>query len=792
MESQACTLCGTPTPRPEDAFCCEGCARVAEILESSGYAGDVRQAPAFLQAQRAGLIPVEGSAAPGRAPGPALALDEAQARECPLEIDGMWCPSCAWLIEHTLRTTPGVISAEVSFLADRADIRFDPAQVGKESLEGRVKELGYAVKALGSARETRGAWIRFGISAVLFANVMMISYAYYGYRSSPVPEVVASLLPWLLALLTAPILFGAGWSILRRGVLALRFRSVTMDTLITAAALSAFAYSLQAAWAGTNDLYFDVTAALVTFWLLGRLIEQSAFRKAVETTDAVRRLLPRKARRLEGGEPRWVDVVELQPGDRLRVAAGERVPVDGRLLSEEATVSTAIVDGEPRPRTVRAGDAIPGGATVGAAALELEVAAVADASMLARVADHVAAVAARTGEEATITDALARALLPVVIVLSLCTGAYWITQGAEFPVAFERALAVLVVSCPCALAVAAPLARVVTATFLARRGVVVRGEGAVDAAGRALEVAFDKTGTLTRGEMSVAEVRCEGIERGALLRILAALEERAGHPIAFAISREVEGEALPEVEGVRVEAGRGVRGRHEGALLLAGRPDWVVEESSPAPPALAGAIEAAREAGRPAIAVAREGRVIATLAFDDPIRGEAAATVERLHALGLHTAVLSGDAGRAVAALAAEVGVGEGHGDLLPEDKAAWLEERHAATGERPIFVGDGVNDAPALAAGVGVAVAAGTDFARETAAVLLLDADLGRLVGFVEAARRMRRIIKQNLAWAFAYNVVAVALAASGNLDPVIAAGAMVSSSVLVTMNSLRLRRPA
>ncbi len=790
----ACALCGGPV-RADDGlsqagelYCCTGCVRVAEILRSSGHRGDPRESAAWLASVRAGLVPVDG---PARS---AAELPEhsGEQRNLRLGVEGMWCPSCGWLVEQVLEGTAGVHSAQVAFVSDQLELRYDPTVVGPEQLRDAVEGLGYRVVPRGGAdqrRLDRGLLLRFGVAAFLTANVMAMSYALYAHRGAVVTEQAARMLPFFLMALAAPVVFGAGSSILWRAWRALRSGGLTMDSLIALGSVSAFGYSAAAAFMGSEDVYFDGACAVITFWLLGRLLEQAAFRRANQAGAAVQRLLPRKARQMGPDGARWVPTERLTVGDIIRVAPGERVPVDARVVEGRGHVSTAVVDGEPRARTVHPGSEVPGGSSCGEASLDLEVRAPASDSMLARIAEHVALATGSGGETARIIDAIARLFVPFVLVLAVVTGAGWMATGLALPQVFERALTVLVVSCPCALGVAAPLARVITAGALARRGILARDQGALDHIATARWAAFDKTGTLTGGRLDLVWHRAEGIDARRALPLLRALERSSAHPVAEALRRAVPG-GEERAEDIEVVSGLGVRGRVGGIPVRIGRCGWVQEQAGRAAPLpLLEALSEHEGRGHTAVLACAGAEGWLALAFDDPPRHDAAAMVRGLQGAGMELAVLSGDAQCTTARLAEDLGIPQALGGCLPEDKARWLEAREREKGQRAVFVGDGINDAPAMASAVGVAVSSGTDFARETAAVLLLEPDLGAVADLVQAARRMRRVTIGNLAWAGLYNAVALPAAVLGLLNPVLAAAAMVGSGLAVTVNALRLR---
>ena len=793
----SCELCGgrldAGAPQAPPRFCCPGCARVAEILAASGFRGDPKQSRAYAEALRAGLLPTDGSASPAALDPEVPAAPPGSARRLEQErfsLDGLWCPSCAWLIETVLAAMPGVHSARVGFINDLAEVQFDPAVVGVDQLVRRIAQLGYRARSEAGPPRDGVLLIRFGIGAVLTMNVMMLSYAFYARGAGAEAAAVMRLMPWILTALAAPVVFGVGWPILWRGWRAAVERVPTMDTLVATASLSAFGFSVAAAARGLGDVYFDVAAALPTFWVLGKLIEQRAFRQAGYAAAAVRRLLPRKARLLDAGETRWVSTDTLCVGHRIRVAPGERVPVDGRVAAGRGSVQTAVVDGEPRARPVDTGSPVSGGAVCGPTALDIEVTAPADASLLARIAEHVARASGRDGAEDLVINALARLALPAVLLLAAVSAAAWLVAGADLATAFSRGLAVLVVSCPCSLAVAAPLARVVAAAALSRRGIVARGEGALGGLARATCIVFDKTGTLTGGALRLEATAVEGASQDTAIAVLAALEERAGHPIAEAARAAAMGAAHPWVRDLTVVPSCGVSGRIGTGRALAGRPDWVESECGAPPPALRDFVQSQQQSGRTVTLLHWGAGAWAAFGFGDPLRAEAAATLRELARQGLQTVILSGDAQAAADRVAAATGAVVARGGLRPQDKAAWLAQQERESGVRPVFVGDGINDAPALAAAIGVAVAAGTDFARETAAILLIENSLEAVLFLIAKARQMKRVIHQNLAWSAVYNLIAIPLALFGELTPVIAAALMVSSSVVVTLNTLRLRR--
>ncbi|MBL9088228.1 MAG: copper-translocating P-type ATPase [Planctomycetia bacterium] len=613
-------------------------------------------------------------------------------------------------------------------------------------------------------------------------------------------------------LLSTPVVFGAGWSLLRKGWYSLVHRSLNMFTLIAVGVLVAYAYSAAVTLApglvppaylgpdGAPGVYFEAAAVIVTLVLVGQALEASARRR---TGDALRSLLslaPASARRVaDDGSETDVPLATLAPGDRFRVRPGERVAVDGVVLEGVSPVDEAMLTGEPLPVTKREGDRVVGGTLNGAGSLLARATAVGLDTVLARIVARVGEAQRSRAPIQALADRLVAWFVPAVLVLALATFAGWWAFGPApaLPHALAAATAVLIVACPCALGLATPLSVMVGMGRGAQAGLLFRDAEALQALRDTDTLLVDKTGTLTAGKPALVDAWSPDGGADAALRLAAAVERGSEHPIAAAVTAAAERRGLPPAVAadVRVVPGRGIAGTVDGRRVVVGTDAFLREEGvDPAPlRARAGAL---RRAGTSAVLVGVEGRPAAVLGIGDTVRPTTPAALAALRGEGLRVVMVTGDDPVTAAAVAADLRIDEVHAGVLPEEKAA-ITARLQARGHRVAMVGDGVNDAPALAqADVGLAMGTGTDIAIESAGVTLVQGDLRGVVRARRLSVAASRNIRQNLAFAFGYNVLALPLAAGALypafgwvLSPVIAAAAMTLSSISVVLNALRLR---
>jgi copper-transporting P-type ATPase V len=709
-------------------------------------------------------------------------------RETELAVEGLSCASCAARVQRALAGQPGVREASVNFASGRSQLVYDPQRTSVDDLAQAVERIGYRVgpvqaeKAHGdeAQRREQRAWLwRLALAAPLAVVVLFL-----GWAAADDPWA-----RWASLALTVPVQFVAGWPFLRGAAERARARGANMDTLIAVGTLAAFSYSAYEVLAG-GDLYFDTAAVIVALILIGRYLEARARTAA---SGAVRKLLElrtEEARVVVDGQERTVPVERVRVGDRVRVRAGETIPVDGRVAAGAAAVDESMLTGESTPVEKGEGDPVAGATLNTNGALTVRATAVGADTALARIVRLLEQ--AQTGKASVerLADRVSGVFVPVVLGIAVLTFLAWWLPAGDPTGGLIAAVAVLIIACPCALGLATPTAIMVGTGRGAELGLLINGPEILERSRRIDTVVFDKTGTLTRGAPTVTDVRVGPAERrDEVLRVAAALEAGSAHPIARAIAA-ANGASRPDVAGFAEVAGHGVEGRAGERLAVVGGRRLIVDRGVELPADVERATAELEAAGRTVVLVAWDGRARAAIGVADTPKPEAHAIVEELHRMGLRVALLTGDNKRTAGAVAAELGIERVLADVLPKAKVAEIRGLQEE-GRVVAMVGDGINDAPALAqADLGVAIGTGTDVAIEAADITLISGDLEGVVDALRLARRTYRHIVQNLGWAFAYNLAAIPLAAAGLLNPVIAAAAMALSSVSVVANSLRLRR--
>ncbi|MFM8980335.1 MAG: heavy metal translocating P-type ATPase [Planctomycetia bacterium] len=596
-------------------------------------------------------------------------------------------------------------------------------------------------------------------------------------------------LAWLA---TALALLLCGAPLLAQAARALRRGRADMDLLVVLGMLASLAGSVPRALLGQpGPLWLESGAGILALVCLGRWVESRARHAAGEAVARLARLAPQVARLLVPGGDREVAVARLLPGDRVRVAAGAQVPVDGTVVEGAGTVDASLVTGESVPVACQAGSAVHGGTLCVEGSLVVEAGAVGEQALLARIQRWVREAEGARAPLQRLADRVAAVFVPLVLLLSLLTLGGHLLAGSGWEAGLSAAVAVLVIACPCALGLATPAALVVAAGRGAQRGILVKGGEALERAARVRVVAFDKTGTLTQGRPALAEVQLASGSRERFLELAGAVALASEHPSSRALveAARAAGLDLPAVREAHVQPGEGVRGRVQGREVLLGRSAWLAAQGVPAA-ALAEADRRADGAGASAVHVAAGGELLGSAWLRDPLRPEARAALAALEAEGIACWIVSGDRPAAVAAVARELGVAQAVGGATPLEKAqrvrAAMQQGHVLA-----LVGDGVNDAPALAeADVGIAVGGASAASAAAATLALTGNDLARVPEALALARATVRVVRQNLVWAFAYNVAALPLAALGVLPPMAGAALMSASSVSVLLSSLRLRR--
>ena len=750
-----------------------------------------------------------------------------------LRVSGMHCASCVGRVEAALTSLPGVAGAAVNLATQRAEVQLTSALEPARILDA-VRASGYDAHLVESpvatddevrerAEELSAVRRRFVLAAVLAAPIFAIAHA------GMIPGVPA--VPngnfWQL-LFAIPVQFVSGWPFVRGMVRGFARRAPDMDTLVGLGTLTAFTYSLVATvWPAAvgeahamhgaqAHVYFDTSVTIVALILLGRLLEARAKTSASQAMRALLDLRPRTARRLRdaadtAGEDVPLDAV--RPGDLLLVRPGERIPVDGLVEDGRSSVDQGMLTGEPVPVEVGAGSRVTGATLNQTGAFRMRAERVGADSMLMQIVAMVERAQTSKAAVQSLADRIAAVFVPAVMAISLVAFAAWWVSGAGLSASLLKLVAVLIVACPCALGLATPTALIVSTGRGAELGLLVRDARALESAAAVDTVVFDKTGTLTRGAPQLTDVVCApGVTEQRLLQAAATAESRSEHPLATAVVRGAAergvGPLVPEDFGA--SPGHGVYAMAGGRAFVAGR-GTLLEEYGASEAPLAAERERLEAEARTVIAVAENGTLLGLLGLADTARPEAAATVAALTRDGMQVWLLTGDHARTAHAVAAQAGIAPERviADVLPADKRAKIAQLQSQ-GRRVAMVGDGMNDAPALAqADVGLAMASGTDVAMEASAFTLVRGDLGAARDALRLSRRTLEVIRQNLFWAFAYNVVLIPVAAGalapllasnppdgllwgwrGTLHPMLASLAMALSSVSVVTSSLRLRR--
>ncbi|HEX5148285.1 MAG TPA: heavy metal translocating P-type ATPase [Candidatus Limnocylindrales bacterium] len=750
-------------------------------------------------------------------------------------VEGMTCASCVNRITRYLRTVDGVETANVNLAAESATVRFDPARVAVADLAAAVEAAGYVARTeqaasadreadIGEAAEARTerdeaaarrlASLRRRLSIAALLTIPLLGGLARMTVAPYLPAILSE--PLFQLALATPVQLWAGWPFYAGAWKALRHRSTDMNTLIAVGTSAAYLYSVaaivapgffRAAGLGVGEaelpLYFDTAAAIITLILLGRFLEARA---RLHTSDAIRRLIglaPRTARVLRDGAEIDLPVADVRVGDLLRVRPGESIAVDGVVIDGSSGVDESMITGESLPTAKRAEDLVIGGTLNTTGTLTFRATRVGADTVLARIIRLVSEAQGSRAPIPRLADVVTGYFVPAVLGFAALTFVVWFVAGPApaFNLALLNTVAVLIIACPCALGLATPTSIMVGTGKGAEAGVLFRSAEALERLGSVRAVVLDKTGTLTEGKPRVTDVTLAG---GAptdeqVLVLAAAAERGSEHPLADAIVREAtetRGLALPDAVAFEATAGGGIAATVEGTLVLVGRAGFL-EAAGIEIAELVGSADALAADGKTPVFVALDGRAMAVIAIADTLKSGSVEAVAELHRLGLEVVMLTGDNRRTADAIARAAGIDRVLADVRPEGKADAVR-RLEGEGKPVAMVGDGVNDAPALAsAEVGIAMGTGTDVAMESAGVTLMSGDLRGLVTAIALSRATMGNIRQNLFWAFAYNVILIPVAMGVLfpftgilLDPILAAAAMALSSVTVVSNALRLRR--
>jgi len=800
-----CFHCGLPAPsdaryavviegqrRP---MCCHGCQAVAEAIVAAGLTDFYRHRTA--RSQRAeDLIPeqLRGLELYDRADlqKSFVRVESEQVREAALILEGIVCAACVWLNEHHVNALPGVLEFRVNYSTHRARVRWDERQIKLSTILAAIATIGYIAHPFDPSRqealqkqERTLALRRLAVAGLFAMQVMMLAVGLYVGEYQSMDAWIREFLRWVCLILTVPVVaysaqpfFTAAWRDLRR-------RQLGMDVPVSLAILAAFIASVWHTGQGHGEIYYDSVTMFVFFLLTGRFLEMTARHRAGQVSEALVRMLPATATRLDtAGCEAIVPIAELVAGDQVLVRPGETIPADGRVEEGASSVDESLLSGESLPLPRQIGEALIGGSVNIESPLVMRIEKVGAETVLSAIVRLLDRAQGEKPRLALLADRIAGWFIAVLLVVAaLVFSVWWLLS--DFDTAFRVTLSVLVVTCPCALSLATPTAIVAATGVLTRLGVLTTRGHALETLACVTHVIFDKTGTLTYGRPQVVTVESvSDWEPEHCRRLAAALERGSEHPVGRALA---EGTHLriPEATELRNTPGSGVEGWIEGRCYRVGRPEFVAGLSHE---------EVAErydlDVASTWVALGDETGLLAWFQLNDVLRPGAAEAVNALQNRGLTLELLSGDRPDTVAHIAQEVAIASARGGLSPQDKLNRLRELQQK-GAVVAMVGDGINDAPVLAAAqVSLAMGSGTQLAQATADMILLSEKLEHLVRGVDMARRTLLIMRENFAWAIGYNLVALPLAAGGWLTPWMSALGMSFSSLLVVVNALRLRQ--
>ncbi len=779
------------------AVCCTGCQAVAEAIADSGLSSYYRTRTAF--APRADGQRIEEGAAlaiydqPEVQAGFVRRLGEHE-RETALIVEGITCAACVWLNEQHLARLPGVLEAEINYATRHACVRWDESRIKLSEILAQIALIGYRAWPATSAsaeearkRETRSALWRLFVAGFGMMQVMMYALPAYLAEAGTMGDDVRLLMRLASLLLTVPVVFYSAWPFFQGARRDFQRRRLGMDVPIALGIVAAFGASLFATFTGGADVYYDSLTMFVFFLLCARYLEMRARHSAAASLDYLDKALPPVAHRLVDSTHRMeteeVAAISLRRGDLVLVRPGESFPADGEVAQGETECDESLLTGESAPLRKTVADEVTGGALNRMSPVLMRVTRVGEDTRVSGIRRLVRNAAAQRPRVADLADRIAGWFVAVVLLAAVVSAVVWLRVDAAR--ALWVVVAVLVVSCPCALSLATPMAMTVAVGRLARRGVIAVSAHAIDALAGVTHVVFDKTGTLTEGRLGLAAVfPRRGVERGEVLALAAALERSSEHPIGVALTAAAP-DAIPATASlVRNVPGAGIEGYVEGVRYRLGTAPFVAEiAGTPVDAALP-------PTGATRVWLGCERQRLACFDLVDRLRPGAAAVVRELHAQGKRVLIWSGDAAGAVEAVERQIGADGHEAGLLPQDKQARMLAMQRG-GAVVAMVGDGVNDAPVLAqAQLSVAMGSGALLSQAQADIVLLS---GRLQGLIDAfalAARTRRIVRQSLTWAAAYNLLALPLAAAGMVAPWLAGIGMGMSSLAVVLNSLRVGR--
>lgn len=767
---QKCALCDLDVGHNQIVeeslfFCCHGCHAVYKILESKQVLESFRTHPIFEQAVKSGLISNPDLIEQIRAKNRSNPAEEQE--KLHLEVEEMWCPSCAEVIKLILMQEKGISHCLVDYSTDLASIQFCPRYISKERIFKIISSLGYSPRKLEDLNDRSisfSLYMRFIVACFCALNVMMFSYPIYASYFNEEELGYAHLFSWLSFAATIPVATYSAWPIYRRFLNSLRVGLLGMEALIVIGTLSALALSTYELIMGSNRVYFDTLTVIVTLVLLGKMIESKAKISSKNTLYRLSQSLPKRGRKVVSAQQsQFVPLKEIQVGDSLIALTGEKVVLDGIVEEGEATVDESHLTGEAWPVSKKKGSLVLSGSILLQGTLQYRVAKNLKETALHKIIEMVEMEIDHKTPYVRKADVIARWFVPLVLVLSLLSLAY---SGED---RFATAMSILLISCPCAIGIAAPLAEAYTIGKLASIGAIVRNRGVLSILGKETVMIFDKTGTATTGHFQVTSGLNDLSQQHK--SILKGLVNCSSHPVSVAIAQAIS-EPPVKVEYAQEVIGKGIKGSVDGKVYLLGSSSF---------------LKIASQDEGTTVYFAENGKCIGSIGLADQLRPELPALIESWH--HCKSILLSGDGQKAVEEMAKQGGFKEWKGECSPFEKKEFIEKLRK-DGEVVCMIGDGINDAPALtAAHIGISVISAKDISVQVSDLILSTESLAGLSEVCHVARKGRKVVRQNLFWAFFYNVVGIGLAAAGLLSPIFAAFAMGTSSFIVLFNARRLK---
>ncbi len=790
-------------------FCCNGCRGIYRLIHDEGLEKFYERRD--WKESSTGSSPVISH--------PDSSLFEGLARDispelsgeeiCPLkEIDiyigNIRCASCIWLNERILHKTDGVASARLNYATHMARIRWNPEKTGIATILNRIASIGYlprpyteSEKYKAQQAEARDLLVRFGTAAFLSSNLMIYSIALYAGYFQGFDKNIKFFLEIISMFLALPVIFYSGMPFIKSTFRGLRSFHFTMDALITVGSGSAFIFSIYSMFTG-GEVYFDTASMIITLILLGRYIEIIAKGKASMTIQMLSELIPKEARRLgvsdrpvDTSDFEMVSITSIKQGDALLVKPGERIPLDGVVISGESEVDESVITGESKPVCKSAGIGVIGGSMNLFGSIVFQVSCTDKDTVLSKIIESVTEAQATKPRIQNIADRIVAFFVPAIICISFMTVLFHLFKDASLEIALMTGISVLVIACPCSLGLSTPLAVMICSSLASSRGILLKNGNVIENVVKLSGVVFDKTGTITTGKPVLKKTLLldKSLDAEELLRIAASVERFSEHSAGYAILEAAKGVDIYDVSGFKAIPGKGVEGEWNGFHICVGNIDFMAQKGIMVDEERRNSIQPFEAEGHTAVFIGWNGELRGIFLVADTVREDAGKTVTMLREMGLKTSIISGDTITTTQAIAASIGIEDVIGGALPTKKRELIADLQKRNG-RIMMIGDGINDAPALTeAFVGVGMGRGTEIAMESADAILVRNSLEAVPFFIKLCRKTFRIIKQNIFWALFYNIAAIPLAISGVLHPIIAAGAMSVSSLFVIFNSLRIR---